>query len=380
MMQQKGPVSVGSMGKQQGPLVPGRLRTRGGVTDCSNGKLFGQSSVISRVLDGHRSPSTWRTAVVADPGTLVSSATSCREFEDGCPVEGPCIADEYALQEVLGEGCQGVVRRAVRANTSEEFAVKLVPKGSIASSNPLALKRIRAEAALMGSLQDCPHVARLLATFEDDYHVHIVMELISGGSLQEKLAEGQMSEDCCRQVMQGILSFLKDCHQRGIAYGDVKPANFMLTADQEPCVKAVDFGCSQKLTPGLFLRTRVGSPLFMAPEVHLGAYGLEADMWSAGVLLHQLLSNTLPFVSMKDGKIVEIGPHLGFSFDGDEWEHVSQDAKDLVKSLLVRSRKDRLTASKALASNWFDANSGTSSSVVEFNRVKASNQEVSRKN
>lgn len=367
-------------GVHAGLLVCEGLRKQGRIANCSQGRLVRRNSGIIKVLDGHRSSGAQCRAVAPDAETSVSSPTCYKAYEDGCLVDGPCMADDYALKEVLGEGCQGVVRRAVRKNTGEEFAVKLVPKGDMTSSNPLALKRMRAEAALMASLQDCPHVARLLATFEDDHHLHIVMELITGGSLQEKMAEGKMNEDRSRQLMHGILSFLQDCHHKKIAYGDVKPANFMLTEGQEPAVKAIDFGCSQKLIPGLFLRSRVGSPLFMAPEVHLGAYGLEADMWSAGVLLYQLLSGTLPFVSIEDGEIVEVGLHLGFSLDGDEWANISQDAKDLVTALLVRSREDRLTASKALASTWFNAVSGTKSSVVEFSRLKSSDHELSRTN
>ncbi|GMH45270.1 hypothetical protein BSKO_13227 [Bryopsis sp. KO-2023] len=287
----------------------------------------------------------------------------------------PEIATDYEIGKVLGAGQQGVVCEARCLASDETFAVKLLAKDDIVKANPLALKRLHAEAVTMSELRDCENVAELVATYEDDEYVYVVMERLRGGSIADKISQGEaMDQSDVLVTMRGVFAFLEACHARGICYGDVKPANFMLTEDFD--VKAIDFGCSQKVVPGLRLRHRVGSPLFMAPEVHLGGYGVEADMWSAGVMMYQVLSGRLPFVKMEGGEVVEVGLHLGFSFDGEEWADVSDEAKDVVQSLLVRDRNKRMSATQALSHALFKKMSRTSSSVVEFGGPSTADAEV----
>jgi len=92
----------------------------------------------------------------------------------------------------------------------------------------------------------------------------------------------------------------------------------------------------------------------MAPEVFLGRYGIEADLWSAGVMLHQLLSGKMPFAEYdEDGEIIEVGLHLGYSFDDEPWGSVSSEVKDLIAQLLVRAPMKRISAEQALKHPWF---------------------------
>lgn len=286
-----------------------------------------------------------------------------KHSQSGALSESYTLSD-FELGEVLGVGQQGTVRKAVHLPTGKELAAKLLPKNLALGMNPGVLKKMRGEAAIMAGLQHCPSVVKFVTTAEDDDHFYIFTELLGGGSLQEKIDGENLREEDAREIMHGVFSFLALCHADRIAFGDIKPANFMLASNKKPQVKAIDFGCSQKMVPGLFLRARVGSPSYMAPEVHLGAYGLESDMWSAGVMLFQLLTGKLPFVREEKGCIVEAGLHLGYSFDGDEWSGISQDAQQLVASLLVRDRKQRLTANQVLGNAWFHG----ASSIVEFSR------------
>jgi serine/threonine protein kinase len=97
--------------------------------------------------------------------------------------------------------------------------------------------------------------------------------------------------------MRGVLDVLAECHRRNICYGDVKPANFLLsTAEGDPTspraagvptltVRAVDFGCSRAVAKGAPLTQQCGTPLYMAPEMAMQRFGLGVDVWAAGVMV-----------------------------------------------------------------------------------------------
>jgi len=276
--------------------------------------------------------------------------------------------ERFVVGDVIGEGQQGLVREVVSRDTGRVAAVKVLARDAGVQSRSEESK-VRSEARFLQRLQSCPAVARMFGAYEDDEHVYIVMELIDAGSMEDVLEEVErFTEEEAAYLMCGVFGFLAHSHDEGIFYGDVKPANFMLrTAPCQDCahrctsgrlrglvVKAIDFGTCQQRIPGVHFRKRAGSPMYMAPEVFLGRYDVEADLWSAGVMLFQLLSGRLPFVEYGDaGEIVDVGVHLGFSFEGIFWEGVSSEAKDLITKLLVRIPRKRLSAKAALDHSWF---------------------------
>ncbi|RYG50831.1 hypothetical protein EON66_11450, partial [archaeon] len=105
----------------------------------------------------------------------------------------------------------------------------------------------------------------------------------------------QLREDDARRFFQQILAGVEYCHHHLVVHRDLKPENLLL--DEESNVKIADFGLSNCLEDGLFLRTSCGSPNYAAPEVISGNLyaGPEVDVWSCGVILYALLCGTLPF-------------------------------------------------------------------------------------
>jgi len=275
----------------------------------------------------------------------------------------------FSLGEVIGEGQQGVVCEVVERETSDVLAVKIVLKDVGAGlGNGMGEKKVRAEANFLKELQDCLAVARLRGAYEDEEHVYIVMERLDGGSIEDKLETmGHFEELEVAELMRAVFGFLAHSHKRSVCYGDVKPANLMLGSLGENClepctagrlkglsVKAIDFGCCQRAVPGVPFRRRSGSPLYMAPEIFLGRYGVEVDLWSAGVMMYQLISGKMPFAEYDEaGEIVEVGLHFGYSFDDEPWEAVSSELKDLISRLLVRTPRKRISAEQALRHSWF---------------------------
>eukprot|EP00210_Caulerpa_lentillifera_P007493 g7159.t1 len=288
------------------------------------------------------------------------------------------LTDDFELGEVLGEGQQGIVKEAQCKKTGQKFAVKIMSKVQVKYSSSL-VKRMKSEAAFLASSQSCPFAVRLVGAYEDRENIYIVMDCLSGGSLADNLDRvGTLTEQQSAQFMFHVVSFLLHIHSQGVCYGDIKPANFMLTTPVnvlpgvQPIVKAVDFGCCQKVVPGLRFRSKTGTPLYMAPEVHIGNYGVESDIWSAAVMMFQMLSGKLPFVKCdRRGTVREMGAHIGYSFDGEEWKNVSSEAKDLLNKLLVKDKAKRLSASQILEHPWFTKfRTNVSSNIISLRSEK----------
>lgn len=99
------------------------------------------------------------------------------------------------------------------------------------------------------------------------------------------------------------------------------------------------------------MKTRAGTPYYISPEVLAGNYDISCDMWSAGCMLYILLCGYPPFYGDNNQEILEMVRVGNFEFDGEEWDSVSNEAKDLIKKLIVRPER-RMTAGEALQHPW----------------------------
>ncbi len=130
----------------------------------------------------------------------------------------------------------------------------------------------------------------------------------------------------------------------------------MKTKDDDASVMLADFGFATKVFAPKTLTKQCGTPYFVAPEILLReAYDQQADMWSVGVIIFCLLSGQLPFTGKRHLELFKAIIAGDFSFN-EEWEDISDEAKDLVGKLLVVDPDKRYTAKDALASKWIRAN------------------------
>mmetsp|Transcript_24651 Transcript_24651/g.17349 ORF Transcript_24651/g.17349 Transcript_24651/m.17349 type:complete len:135 (+) Transcript_24651:600-1004(+) len=102
------------------------------------------------------------------------------------------------------------------------------------------------------------------------------------------------------------------------------------------------------------MNTRAGTPYYISPEVLAGNYDLSCDMWSAGCILYILLCGYPPFYGDDNQEILQMVSKGEFDFDGEEWDEVSNEAKDLIKKLITKPER-RLTAQEALDHKWIKA-------------------------
>lgn len=141
-----------------------------------------------------------------------------------------------------------------------------------------------------------PHIIKLYQVISTPTDIFMIMEYVSGGELFDYIVKhGKLQEHEARRFFQQIISGVDYCHRHMIVHRDLKPENLLL--DQNMYVKIADFGLSNMMMDGEFLRTSCGSPNYAAPEVISGKLyaGPEVDIWSCGVILYALLCGTLPF-------------------------------------------------------------------------------------
>lgn len=181
------------------------------------------------------------------------------------------------------------------------------------------------------------------------------MEYLRGGELLHAICRRDFySENDARKVMHQITSALEYMHSRRVIHRDIKPMNLILASRSvDSQVKIVDFGFATIETEQLKQPSRFlcGTPGYMAPEVILDrSYSSKVDIWGLGVVLYILLSGTMPFSPDPAGEICVLNGE--YSFPDQRFAHVSSQAKDLIKKLLVVNPEKRLNASEVLEHSW----------------------------
>eukprot|EP01023_Acetabularia_acetabulum_P003158 TRINITY_DN11342_c0_g1_i2.p1 TRINITY_DN11342_c0_g1~~TRINITY_DN11342_c0_g1_i2.p1 ORF type:complete len:367 (-),score=55.19 TRINITY_DN11342_c0_g1_i2:346-1446(-) len=219
------------------------------------------------------------------------------------------FSSNYQLLHEIGQGSFGVVHAGVDVVTEEKVAVKILPKLRDQISPFVSQFKVRNEVENFLAAQGCASVTRLHGCFEDEKNAYLVMEMCWGGDLKQFLdIYGSLSERESAILICQVFMAIAACHKRSVCFGDVKPANFMFKHKrglfknkeveqtlEDLSIRAVDFGCSQRIIAKEHLTKMTGTPLYMAPEMFMRDYGFEVDIWAAGVLLYQLLTGLPPF-------------------------------------------------------------------------------------
>lgn len=199
----------------------------------------------------------------------------------------------YILRDTLGVGTFGKVKVGIHEATGYKVAVKILNRQKIKTLDVVG--KIRREIQNL-SLFRHPHIIKLYQVISTPTDIFMIMEHVSGGELFDYIVKhGRLRTNEARRFFQQIISGVDYCHRHMVVHRDLKPENLLL--DERNNVKIADFGLSNIMTDGDFLRTSCGSPNYAAPEVISGKLyaGPEVDVWSCGVILYALLCGTLPF-------------------------------------------------------------------------------------
>ncbi|KAI5068048.1 hypothetical protein GOP47_0017043 [Adiantum capillus-veneris] len=262
------------------------------------------------------------------------------------------VRAHYSMGRELGRGQFGVTHLCTHKVTGELLACKSISKRKLTNKDDI--EDVRREVQIMHHLTGQPNIVELKGAYEDKYSVHLVMELCAGGELFDRIiSKGKYTERAAASLFRTVVQVIQTCHSLGVMHRDLKPENFLfLSKDEESPLKTTDFGLSVFFKPGETFRDIVGSAYYVAPEVLRRNYGPEVDLWSAGVLLYILLSGVPPFWAESEQDIFKEILEGNVDLSSDPWPSISSGAKDLVRKMLKKDVKERLTIQAVLNHPW----------------------------
>merc|ERR1739846_312412 len=207
---------------------------------------------------------------------------------------------------------------------------------------------------------DHPNVVKLLEAYESKSYVYLVMELVTGGELFDRIVEkGSYTEKDAADLIKQVLSAVNYMHESGVVHRDLKPENLLYhSPEEESKIMISDFGLSKMEESGI-MATACGTPGYVAPEVLAQKpYGKEVDVWSIGVISYILLCGYPPFYDENDANLFAQILKGEFEFDSPYWDDISEEAKDFIRSLMCVNVDHRLTCEAALDHCWITGAKG----------------------
>ena len=268
--------------------------------------------------------------------------------------KNPRKAEEnYKVICKLGKGSFGSVYKVIYIKSSNIRAMKVIKKSSInyQDDERIFLKEIEILAKT-----EHPNIIKIIEYYKDEINYYIITEYISGGELYEVISKcNKFNESKAAYIMRQILSALNYLHSFGIVHRDIKPENMLVekSSDKDLInIKLIDFGTSNYVTEKKNLTLKVGSPYYIAPEVLKKNYNKKCDIWSAGIILYIMLIGKLPFHGKNTEELFNNIKKGVFDKTCEEWNSISNDAKDLILKMLEYNPEKRFSAQECLDHTW----------------------------
>ncbi|BAU96510.1 serine/threonine protein kinase [Corynebacterium suranareeae] len=232
---------------------------------------------------------------------------------------GDVLEDRYRIETPIARGGMSTVYRCLDLRLGRSMALKVMEEDFV--DDPIFRQRFRREARSMAQLNH-PNLVNVYDFSATGGLVYLVMELITGGTLRELLAErGPMPPHAAVGVMRGMLTGLAAAHRAGMVHRDIKPDNVLINSDHQ--VKLSDFGLVRAAHAGQSQDNQiVGTVAYLSPEqVEGGEIGPASDVYSAGIVLFELLTGTTPFSGTDDldhayARLTEVVPAPSSLIDG----------------------------------------------------------------
>jgi calcium/calmodulin-dependent protein kinase I len=269
------------------------------------------------------------------------------------------IEDFYIIEQdtILGEGASAIVRKGIKRDSGESYAIKIIDKTQLGENE---LESLYNELKVM-SLIDHPNIVRVYEYYECHGVVFVVMELMNGGELFDKIVEYEhYTEKQASEAFRPIVDAVRYCHKLGIVHRDLKPENLLYSSNEDNAmIKVSDFGFAKFLIPKSQeqLFTACGTPSYVAPEIiESKGYDYKVDCWSLGVILYVMLCGFPPFYDEDNNTLFNLIKNAQFEFHSPYWDNVSENAKDLIKKLLVVQPDKRLSTEDILKHPWLAQN------------------------
>ncbi|XP_055621626.1 ribosomal protein S6 kinase alpha-5 [Toxorhynchites rutilus septentrionalis] len=262
--------------------------------------------------------------------------------------------DDFKLLKVLGTGAYGkvfLVRKIGGVDHNKLYAMKVLKKSTICQKKKTA-EHTKTERQVLESIKTSPFLVTMYYAFQTDSKLHIILDYVSGGELFTHLYNREhFTEDEVRIYIAEIIVALEQLHKLGIIYRDIKLENILIDADGH--IVLTDFGLSRELVyENERAHSFCGTIEYMAPEIvksNQNGHDASVDWWSVGVLTFELLTGSSPFSSEELATQTEISKKIT-NTEAIIPEHLSREAKDFIRKLLVKDPRRRLGGGSADAS------------------------------
>jgi len=257
------------------------------------------------------------------------------------------------LKQKIRKGSMATVWQCVKRNDPQKisYAVKIIKRKEMGQSDD---EDVMNEVAVLQSLKH-PNIVQLNDFYEEKDYFYLVMEYMTGGDVFDRIVDHrQYTEKDARDLIKCLLEAVKFMHDNGVAHRDLKPQNLLLkSTDDDADIKVADFGFAKRIHMPRSLTTRCGTPTYVAPEILKNIpHDHAADMWSVGVICYVLLVGYPPFAGDNQAELFRQIRTGEYDFPKDDWDHICDEAKDLIKLLLVVNPMQRMTAAEALEHEW----------------------------
>ncbi len=220
---------------------------------------------------------------------------------------GKTFDENLEIKEYVDAGGMAIVYRAWHKGLEKDVALKIL-KPEHTHKHPELAEKFRKEGAITHSLQDNPHIVRVIDAktirakdlFGGMEHACLVMEWLEGRTLRDEIeSKGSLSQERIVKLFEQLCKGVAYAHNNNIIHLDLKPGNIMLVKknEAEEMVKILDFGLAKILTPDtLYLTSLILTPEYSAPEqLEQRKVGVRSDIYSLGVILYQMFTGNVPF-------------------------------------------------------------------------------------
>ncbi|XP_063377945.1 serine/threonine-protein kinase fused isoform X2 [Cydia fagiglandana] len=249
--------------------------------------------------------------------------------------------ENYDIISFVGEGSFGRVFKAKNKETDVVVALKVIRKKGRSSKD---LKNLRQECDIQRTLEH-PNIIRMIDSFDTESELVVVTEYAERELHSILAKEGCLNEEQVKKITWDLVSALYYLHSHRVLHRDLKPQNVLL--DSSGCAKLCDFGLARIMTNSTHILTSIkGTPLYMAPElIDEKPYDHQADLWSLGCIVYELMAGQPPFCTMSILQLVRMIRHKPVQWPS----FISKEARSFLQGLLHKDPMKRMTWPDILA-------------------------------
>jgi len=258
------------------------------------------------------------------------------------------IGNYVCYKGKIGKGSYSSVYKGFHKKSLKEVAVKRIEYVNI----DIKLKnQINSEMNLMKKINH-PNIVKLYDIyFDKEKFIYLILEYCENGDLYKFLNKRPMKEKYAKKYMAQLVNGLKYLYEMKIIHRDLKPQNIMITKDN--IIKISDFGFARYFESNKMLNTLCGTPLYMAPEIICdNNYNNKSDLWSIGIILYEIIFGIRPYNGNNLTNLMKCINTSEINFP--KKINISNDCKNLIKSLLTNDPIHRITWNDFFIHQWFD--------------------------